>query len=101
MILEIARYSLVLIHLSIFLYALGLSLYFDHGLTETVSENQENLIDEDPTRYRKLVEAYVNETMRPLNPLSIRDGELTYVKQVSYFYSVFAISKQIIKLFVW
>ena len=32
--------------------------------------------------YQKLLETYVNETMRPLSPLDFRDGELTYVKQV-------------------
>ena len=62
---------------------LALSLYLSNGLTKTVEGNQEKLIDEDPIKYRKLVEAYVDETTRPLNPLSIQDGELTYVKQVS------------------
>ena len=37
---------------------------------------------EDTEGYQKLLETYVNETMRPLIPLDIRDGELTYVKQV-------------------
>ncbi len=48
-----------------------------HALTE-----EEQQIYDDPVRYRKLVEAYVDETMRPLNPLSVQGGELTYVKQV-------------------
>ena len=37
---------------------------------------------EDTEGYQKLLETYVNETMRPLSPLDFRDGELTYVKQV-------------------
>ena len=37
---------------------------------------------EDTEGYQKLLETYVNETMRPLTPLDVRDGELTYVKQV-------------------
>ena len=64
------------------LYNLGLSLHLSYGATKTTEGNQEKLIDEDPTKYRKLVEAYVNETMRPLDPLGIHDGEITYVKQV-------------------
>ena len=75
----------ILIYIYSFEYfrVLALSLYFTNGLTKTVEGNQEKLIDEDPIKYRKLVEAYVDETTRPLNPLSIQDGELTYVKQVS------------------
>lgn len=65
-----------------FNYILGINLYFLCVLTKTLEGNQEDLIDEDPTKYRRLVEAYVDETMRPLEPLSIRDGEITYVKQV-------------------
>ena len=64
------------------LYNLGLSLHLSYGATKTTEGNQEKLIDEDPTKYRRLVEAYVNETMRPLDPLGIHDGEITYVKQV-------------------
>ena len=63
-------------------YNLGLSLHLSYGATKTTEGNQEKLIDEDPTKYRRLVEAYVNETMRPLDPLGIHDGEITYVKQV-------------------
>ena len=48
-----------------------------HGETE-----EERKINENPALYRKLVEAYVEETMRPLDPLGVHDGELTYVKQV-------------------
>ena len=57
-------------------------MHLCYGATKTTEGNQEKLIDEDPTKYRKLVEAYVNETMRPLDPLGIHDGEITYVKQV-------------------
>ena len=63
-------------------YDLGLILHLCYGAKKTTEGNQEKLIDEDPTKYRKLVEAYVNETMRPLDPLGIHDGEITYVKQV-------------------
>ena len=58
-------------------HILVLGVYVIHGLTE-----EEQKINEDPTRYRKLVEAYVDETMRPLDPLGVHEGELTYVKQV-------------------
>ena len=37
-----------------------------------------------PEEYKQMLEAYVNETMRPLDPLSIQGGELTYAKQVKY-----------------
>ena len=56
---------------------LVLGVYVIHGETE-----EEQKIKENPTRYRKLVEAYVEETMRPLDPLGVQDWELTYVKQV-------------------
>ena len=56
---------------------LVLGVYVIHGETE-----EQQKINENPTRYRKLVEAYVEETMRPLDPLDVQDGELTYVKQV-------------------
>ena len=46
-----------------------------------LSEDMEMKL-EDTEGYQKLLETYVNETMRPLSPLDFRDGELTYVKQV-------------------
>ena len=48
---------------------------------EAVSQDAEIKL-EDTEGYQKLLETYVNETMRPLTPLDVRDGELTYVKQV-------------------
>ena len=39
--------------------------------------------DQSESPYNQdMLEAYVEETTRPLDPLRVQDGELTYVKQV-------------------
>ena len=56
-------------------------------LNNIVQNTEEAAEEEDVTntpKYKRMLAAYVKETMKALNPLDIREKELIFAKQVYY-----------------